>query len=83
MMPSMDPIRLVAPAQEEPPALHERAMDNLRYIRETMERATAFTGISGWGEVAIGVSAFLASFLASRQASFVSWLSIWIAEGLI
>jgi len=82
-MSSMDPIRLVSPAQEEPPALHERAMDNLRYIRETMERATAFTGISGWGEVAIGVSAFLASFLASRQASFGDWLAIWIAEGLI
>ena len=82
-MPTMDPIRLVSSAQEEPPALHERAMDNLRYIRETMERATAFTGISGWGEVAIGVSAFLASFLASRQASFGDWLAIWIAEGLI
>ena len=32
-------------------------MDNLRYIRETMERATAFTGISGWGEIAIGITA--------------------------
>jgi len=29
MMPAMEPIRLVSPAQEEPPALHERAMDNL------------------------------------------------------
>jgi hypothetical protein len=83
MMPVMEPIRLVSPAQEEPPALHERAMDNLRYIRETMERATAFTGISGWGEVAIGGSAFLASVLAAQQSSFRAWLAIWIAEGLI
>jgi len=83
MMPVMEPIRLVSPAQEEPPALHERAMDNLRYIRETMERATAFTGISGWGEVAIGGSAFLASVLAAQQSSFRAWLAIWIAEGVI
>ena len=83
MMPAMEPIRLVSPAQEEPPALHERAMDNLRYIRETMERATSFTGISGWGEVAIGGSAFLTSVLAAQQSSFRAWLAIWIAEGLI
>jgi hypothetical protein len=82
-MPVMEPIRLVSPAQEEPPALHERAMDNLRYIRETMERATAFTGISGWGEVAIGGSAFLASVFAAQQSSFRAWLAIWIAEGVI
>jgi len=82
-MPAMEPIRLVSPAQEEPPALHERAMDNLRYIRETMERATSFTGISGWGEVAIGGSAFLTSVLAAQQSSFRAWLAIWIAEGLI
>lgn len=79
----MDPVRLVAPAQEEPPALHERAMDNLRYIRETMERATSFTGISGWGEVAIGVTALIASAVAAFQSSFKAWLAVWIAEGLI
>lgn len=79
----MDPMRLVTPALDEPPALHERAMDNLRYIRETMERATAFTGISGWGEVAIGVTALVASGIAANQISFKSWVEIWIAEGLI
>lgn len=82
-MPDMDPMRLVASTQEEPPALHERAMDNLRYIRETMERATAFTGISGWGEVAIGGTALLASFLAAHQSTFKAWVAVWMAEGLI
>ena len=79
----MKPVPLVSQTQTEPPALHDRAMDNLRYIRETMERATAFTGISGWGEIAIGVTAFLATAIAALQSTFNAWLAVWIAEGLI
>jgi len=81
-MPAMERIRLVSKPQPDPPALHERAMDNLRYIRETMERSTAFTGISGWGEVVIGATALIASVLAANQ-TFRGWLAVWIAEGFI
>ena len=76
----MEPARLVS---TEPPALSDRAMDNLRYIRETMERATPFTGISGWGEITIGVTAFIATFIAAQQATFKGWFAVWVAEGLI
>jgi hypothetical protein len=79
----MEPMRLVSRTEDQPPALHDRAMDNLRYIRETMERATSFTGISGRGEMAIGVTALLASLLAAQQPTFNSWLAVWLAEGLI
>jgi hypothetical protein len=79
----MKPVPLIQESQPEPPALHDRAMDNLRYIRETMELATAFTGISGWGEIAIGLTALLASVIAAQQATFNAWLAVWIAEGLI
>ena len=79
----MERMRLVSKAQQEPPALHDRAMDNLRYIRETMERATHFTAISGRGEMAIGATALVASVIAAQQQDYKSWLAVWLAEGLI
>jgi len=79
----MGSIHLVTAPKEAPPELHARAMDNLKYIRETMERATAFTNISGWGQVAIGVTALAASALAARQQVFKNWLAIWCAEAVV
>jgi hypothetical protein len=79
----MGSIHLVVPQKEEPPALHERAMDNLKYIRETMERATAFTGISGWGQVAIGFTALASASISAQQKTVKAWLAVWMAEALI
>jgi hypothetical protein len=79
----MGSIHLVIPEKEEPPALHERAMDNLKYIRETMERATAFTGISGWGQVAIGFTALASASISAQQKTLKAWLAVWMAEAVI
>jgi hypothetical protein len=68
---------------DKPIALHDRAADNLRYIRETMERAAAFTAVPGWGGVAMGVSALGAAALASAQPDGGRWLAVWLAEGVV
>jgi hypothetical protein len=67
----------------QPVAMHEHAMDNLRYIRETMERAGAFTAVPGWGGVWMGVSALMAAWIASRQPSFDGWFITWMVEAAV
>jgi len=64
----------------EPAALQDKAADNLRFIRDTMERSATFTGVPGWGGVAMGLTALLAAWLAHRQPTVDRWLLVWFGE---
>jgi hypothetical protein len=57
-------------------------MDNLQFIRETMEAAT-FTAVSGWGTVVIGVTAIGAALLATFTSSPTRWVFIWLCEACL
>jgi hypothetical protein len=68
-----------------PQSIHQHAEDNLRFIRDTMERAGSFTAIPGWGQFAIGatavVTASIAQVLVWRDP--VLWLLAWLVEAVI
>jgi hypothetical protein len=63
--------------------IQDHALDNLRYIRDTMERAGSFTAVPGWGGVAMGLTASAAAFIAARQRSQEAWLAIWLGAAVL
>jgi hypothetical protein len=67
----------------EPVEIHAHAIDNLRYIRETIERAGSFTAVPGLGGMLMGSTALAAAWLASRQGIGVRWLAVWIVEAFL
>jgi hypothetical protein len=68
---------------DEPPSLHGRAMDNLQFIRETMERSTHFTAVPGYGGIFMGLTAIGAAFIANQQNLTKDWLLVWAVEGVL
>ncbi len=55
----------------------EHAKETLAYIRRTMESATSFTAVSGWGLITVGFVGLVASWLAwsgGRDADLRIWL---------
>jgi hypothetical protein len=70
-------------AAHKTPALHDRALQDISFIRRTMEGASSFTDVPGWGLVVIGLTALGASALAAAQPSAGRWLSVWMAEAFV
>src|SRR4051812_50167534 len=70
------------PMSEAPLPIREHALDNIRYIRDAMERAGSFTSIPGWGGVGVGVTAIGAAIIAQQflGRSLRLWLATWLAE---
>ncbi len=68
---------------DSPVPLHGVAADNLRFIRATMESATAFTGVSGKGYVLAGLTASVAAWIAALQQTSTGWLLVWLLEALL
>jgi len=76
-------VRPIRTARPEPIGLHDHALAHLQYIRQTMERAGAFTAVPGaWG-IAMGLTAVGAAALAARAPYSRRWLLVWLAEALL
>src|SRR5919112_2073470 len=68
-------------SRPQPIPLHDHAIDNLQYIRATMERAGSFTAVPGAGGIAMGLSAFAAAMAAMAYPH--SFLTIWLIEAVV
>lgn len=67
----------------QPVSIEDRARDNIRFIRETMERAGSFTAVPGWGGIAMGITAVGAAVIASLQSSPLMSLLTWVCEAAV
>lgn len=66
----------------DPVPMDRHAADNLRFIRDTMERAGSFTAVPGWGGVAIGTTALAAGVLSWSRPPNQQFL-LWICEAVL
>ena len=67
-------------------ALGDRAADNLRFIRDTMARAGAFTSVSGTGMISAGALGLVASAIAPPLLLATDprrFLAVWIGTACV
>ncbi len=76
-------VRPIRPIRPEPTALHAQAMDNLRFIRNTMESAGSFTAVPGRGAMWMGATALVAALAAHWSGSSRGWLAVWMGEAAL
>ena len=67
-------VRSIRPELTEPVGLHSQAMDNLRFIRNTLENAGSFTAVPGQGGMWMGATALFAALAAHVSRSPQAWL---------
>jgi hypothetical protein len=61
----------------------DRPAEDLRFIRQTMQRSAAFTAVPGWGQVVIGITALFAAWFAANRAFSLAWVEIWLVEAVL
>jgi hypothetical protein len=71
------------PADSPPESLHQHAFEHLQFIRETMERAGAFTAVSGAGQIIVGGVGLLAAAIAGRVDSADGVVAVWVAAAVV
>ena len=75
-------LRAVRPAPP-PESISGHAADNLRFIRQAMERGATFTAVPGAGGALMGATALVAAWIGSRQPTGDRWLLVWLGAAAV
>ena len=70
-------VRNVAPVE------NGAALDDLRFIRETLRNSTSFTAVPGWGMVMMAAIASVAAAIAWKQPGFDNWCVTWLVAAAV
>src|SRR5262245_60365969 len=71
------------PDPSRPTAIDAGALENLRYIRETIAAAGTFTTVPGKGCIGMGLTALVAAGLETVPQLASSWLQIWVGAAIM
>ena len=66
-----------------PEPIHAHAAENLRFIRDAMERASAFTAVPGRGGMLMGASAIVAAVVSGPPDDSVRWVMVWFTDAAV
>jgi hypothetical protein len=75
----VDPVPTTVP----PSSLHDHAAEDLRYIRDTMARASDFTAVPGWGGALMGLTALVTAAAAGPPREGRLWIGLWLADAAV
>jgi len=78
-MPCAGPVRS---RRLRPAPLHAHAIEDLRFIRETMQNAASFTAVPGWGGVAMGAVAVAAALIGPTPSRATAWSINWLIAAM-
>ena len=75
------PDRTPPPPREAP--LQDRALADLQFIRQTLDRATAFTALSGLAFMLIGAGALVTGVVAHQLADPTWQVAVWMVDAAL
>lgn len=67
----------------KPVNLGDRAEENLKFIRDTMERSASFTAVPGYGGMLMGATAIAAAVISNMQVYVVNAMAVWLGEAFL
>src|SRR5437867_11167485 len=68
---------------ERPAPIHAHAIDDIRFIRGTIERAGAFTAVPGWGGVIMGAGTVITAIVSGPPDDTTRWIAWWLGDAVV